>query len=244
MQMKMSEAGRIHLAVREGLTIRIYFDTENVRTLGIGATVTELPNIAKMSLSEYHSIDELITLYFKALVKYETAVNKMITVPLKQYQFDALVSLGYNIGIGKGGLLTSTLVKRINASADAQSIYDAFMMWTKQKYLIPRRKTEANMFRYGKYENDGKMLLRDTDGKGHEVTKGQKMVDVKALFDAYYAKYNLLDTNTVVTVKAPSNEEIELKPATTTSLSEDIINQIKTYQDYIQYVRVAFQLLI
>ena len=48
--------------------------------------------------------------YFKHdLAKFEKTVNESVTVPLTQNQFDALVSLTYNIG--SGAFKNSTLLK-------------------------------------------------------------------------------------------------------------------------------------
>jgi GH24 family phage-related lysozyme (muramidase) len=96
------------------------------------------------------------------LGSYEAAVNAAITgVTLKQEEFDALVSLAFNIGVAN--FKSSTLVKRINenkyrAAADAATresaitgIADAFGMWNKSggavmPGLTSRRKSEADRF--------------------------------------------------------------------------------------------------
>jgi lysozyme len=45
--------------------------------------------------------------------KYEGAVKQCVTVPLHQYEYDAYLSLAYNIG--PGNFCGSTLVKKLNA---------------------------------------------------------------------------------------------------------------------------------
>ena len=48
----------------------------------------------------------------KDIAKKENAVKKCITAPLYQHEYDAYVSLAYNIG--EGAFCSSTLVKKVN----------------------------------------------------------------------------------------------------------------------------------
>ena len=87
--------------------------------------------------------DELLK---KDLSVFETIVERKINVPLKQNQFDALVSHTYNTG-GSG-----TLFKLINENAPIEQIRN----WWLNKYvtgggillrgLVERRKMEFNLF--------------------------------------------------------------------------------------------------
>lgn len=79
---------------------------------------------------------------------YEAAVNHGVRVPISQGQFDALVSLCYNIGVRH--FLGSTVLKRLNAS-DFQGAADAFLMWDKAAHhvmagLHKRREDERRVF--------------------------------------------------------------------------------------------------
>lgn len=93
-------------------------------------------------------------MFSKEMSVYEDAVERLVTVPLNQNQFDALVSLTYNIGPGKagskGGLANSTLLKLLN-----QGKYEAAAaQFHRYKYaggkvyngLIKRRAAEAALF--------------------------------------------------------------------------------------------------
>jgi lysozyme len=86
----------------------------------------------------------------------ETAdvVKELCTAPLTQSMFDALVSFGYNVGTGGGGLRTSTLLKKLNAQ-DYDGASQEFGRWTKgevegEKKILPglvrRRAAEAALF--------------------------------------------------------------------------------------------------
>lgn len=57
-----------------------------------------------------------------------TRVEKLVTVPLNQNQFDALVSLAYNIGVG--AFADSTLLRELNQS-DFQGAAEQFLVWNK-----------------------------------------------------------------------------------------------------------------
>jgi hypothetical protein len=83
------------------------------------------------------------------LVKFEDGVDNLVKVPLKQNQFDALVSFAFNVGLGALG--KSTLLKKLNAGQ-----YDAvpaeLMKWTKAggkelPGLVRRRRAEAALWR-------------------------------------------------------------------------------------------------
>ena len=77
----------------------------------------------------------------------EECVNAAVSVQLTQNQFDACVSLAYNIG--RGAFRSSTLVKKIN-SGDAGAA-DEFLKWDKfhgapLAGLTRRRKEERALF--------------------------------------------------------------------------------------------------
>lgn len=74
----------------------------------------------------------------------EKAVNSNVTVPLTQNQFDALVSLVFNVG------LPPTLIRLLN-DGDYAGAAAEFPKWRKQAGrvlagLVARRKTERDLF--------------------------------------------------------------------------------------------------
>ncbi len=64
------------------------------------------------------------------LKKYEGAVKKCVKVPLHQYEYDAYISLSYNIGVN--GFCRSTLVKKLNAG-DYVGACQQILVWDKFK---------------------------------------------------------------------------------------------------------------
>jgi GH24 family phage-related lysozyme (muramidase) len=79
----------------------------------------------------------------------EHAVEHLVTVPLTQGQFDALVSFTYNEGAGR--FRTSTLLKVMNAgyypAVPAEFIKWVFGGGVKLPGLVTRRSAEAAMFK-------------------------------------------------------------------------------------------------
>lgn len=87
---------------------------------------------------------------------FEAHVKRLVTVELKQNQFDALISFAYNLGAGK--LEKSTLLKRVNQRQFKEAEIE-FLKWNKVNHyvmrgLIVRRAVESKMFA-GRLENVG-----------------------------------------------------------------------------------------
>jgi len=93
-----------------------------------------------------------------------------------QHQFDALVSICYNIGVG--GLSKSTFVKRINSGNSVDSIVSGIMMWDKPKEIIGRRTKEARLFSGGVYAGSGKANLFPVNKNGNPVYSRGTVVDL------------------------------------------------------------------
>ena len=90
-------------------------------------------------------------------IKYEAAVS-LVTPAAKQHEFDAMVSLCYNVGTGDtknrdGGFAGST-VARLHNMGDRQGAADAFRMWNKSEgkvnpTLVQRREKERAVYLNG-----------------------------------------------------------------------------------------------
>lgn len=174
----ISKQGLLELADREGLAQTKYLDSVGVQTIGIGQTKSDIPDLGLWSWAKELSVQEVCSMYKKHVQPYSDAVAKALKVPVKQYQFDALVSITYNIGIF--GMRTSTFMKRINAGEQGQAVVDAIMMWKKPPEIIGRRKKECDLYRYGKYSNaDGCVDHIQVDPKTHKPKyKGRiKIID-------------------------------------------------------------------
>ncbi len=84
----------------------------------------------------------------REMAKHERAVVRLVTVPLSQPQFDALVSFSYNVGAGALG--RSTLLRKLNRGdyRGAQGSFAAWRMAGGKVYrgLVRRRAAEAALF--------------------------------------------------------------------------------------------------
>lgn len=105
--------------------------------------------------------EEAEELLSKDLLFYEKSLNKL-ELDLNQNQFDALISLCFNIGIGN--FKNSSLLKLIKDFHTTELIRDEFLKWVysggeKLKGLINRRKTEALLFCKNKlkFTHDGEV---------------------------------------------------------------------------------------
>ena len=77
------------------------------------------------------------------------AVRKHVRVPVNQCEFDALVSLAFNIGVG--AFASSTVLKQLNKGRRYRAGL-AFLMWVKAggrtlPGLVRRRRAERRLFR-------------------------------------------------------------------------------------------------
>lgn len=139
----MSENGIKHLMESEGVRLKPYLDTRRIPTIGIGNTFYEDGSRVTMAdppLTEKRAIE----LFRWVLRQFELTVYTNTRDDINQNQFDALVSFTYNVG--QQGFKSSTLLKRVNARASDKLIENAFMLWTKNKELIGRRKREVKLY--------------------------------------------------------------------------------------------------
>lgn len=144
--MKTSSRGIEALTQREGVRLKAYQDVKGVWTIGVGHTAEAGPPAPVKGMEI--SLAEAYALLAKDIVQYEKAVNDNVKVPLTQNQFDALVSLVYNIG--GGAFRTSTLLKRLN-EGNYKAAAEQFAVWKRAgpnivQGLINRRKAEKLQF--------------------------------------------------------------------------------------------------
>jgi lysozyme len=142
----ISDVGVDLISGFEDTRFKAYDDGVGVWTIGTGTTV--YPNGVRVKQGDTCTLDQAKAYFKHDLAKFEKAVNSSVIVPLTQNQFDALVSLTYNIGAGafKG----STLLKLLN-KGDYQGAADQFPAWKKAggkvlPGLVRRREAERALF--------------------------------------------------------------------------------------------------
>lgn len=130
----------------EGLELKAYDDGVGVCTIGYGTTI--YPHGKAVQYGDTCTIEQAKNYMQYDLRRFEQAVTAAVNVPLNQNQFDALVSLSYNIGIG--AFKNSTLLKLLNAS-DYHAASHQFDVWVKAggktvQGLVNRRAVEKTFF--------------------------------------------------------------------------------------------------
>lgn len=148
--MKTSQHGIAAILADEGERLTAYFDIAGVPTISVG--VTDGVTAADVHNKRTITREESQAMFAMALAPREAAVERLCTVKPTQNQFDALVSLVYNIG--EGGFAKSS-VRRFHNAGDFQAAANAFMLWNKAtingvlqpvKGLTNRRAREAKLY--------------------------------------------------------------------------------------------------
>lgn len=143
--MKLSAYGLQQIKNHEGRRLYKYKDAVGLWTIGYGHLIKKGENFDK-GITE----DQAILLLKQDIAEFEKTVNYAVQVPLTQNQFDALVSLCFNIG--QYSFKSSTLLKLLNRRQYA-SAADQFLVWCKGgkplKVIVGlkvRRESERRLF--------------------------------------------------------------------------------------------------
>ena len=111
----------------EGVRLIAYPDVGGVWTIGYGHTG---PDVTRgMEITQ----EEADALLVKDVSKFAHGVEKLLSRSATQGQFDALISLAYNIGLG--AFKDSTVLKRFNAG-QIPGAAEAFILWVRAKGVI------------------------------------------------------------------------------------------------------------
>lgn len=149
--MRTSDRGIAALISHEGIVPAPYLDSVGVWTFGVGHTAAAgSPNPSKMPRGMPDDLEaalhHVFMVFARDLVKYEDDVNRAVKVPLKQHEFDALVSFHYNTG----AIARASLTGHLNRG-DRTAAAVAFMSWKKPAAIIDRRRAEQHLFLTGVY---------------------------------------------------------------------------------------------
>lgn len=139
--MKTSPAGLAALTAREGVRLHAYFDTRGIPTIGVGHTSAAGPPRPYIGLTI--TADQCTAILAQDVTPCEAAIKAGVKATLTQNQYDALVSLAFNIGVG--GFLGSTVLRRLNAGQYRGAAL-AFAMWNKPSEIMGRRRSEIAQF--------------------------------------------------------------------------------------------------
>ena len=174
-KMALSKKGAMELIGHEAIVQTRYLDSVKVPTIGVGHTKAAGapdPN----TFSGTMSLPDVFALFVKDVQKYVDAVNKAVTGPVTQTEFDALVSFHFNTG----RIATASLTKSINAG-DKKKAAAEFLNFSKPASIIGRRKKEQKLFAEGVYSNNGKATIFPADTNGKVLFNKGKSVDLSTV---------------------------------------------------------------
>lgn len=102
----LSAAGLVGIVAHEGYTDRAVIPVKgDVPTIGFGTT-------GGVKMGDTITPPKALARALTDVQKFEGALKQCVTVPLHQHEYDAFVSLAYNIG--EGAFCRSTLVRELN----------------------------------------------------------------------------------------------------------------------------------
>lgn len=128
----------------EGFEDKAYLCPAGIPTIGYGSTMWS--SGVKVKLGQTITLREAESLLYWEVSNKSKALGP---VNCNQNQFDAIISLIYNIGIG--AFRDSTLRRKMRLNPNDPTIRDEFMRWNKSKGkvidgLTTRRKAEADLY--------------------------------------------------------------------------------------------------
>lgn len=137
-----SARGRELIRGFEGERLESYRCPANKWTISVGVTGPHVTEGMKITQAES---DEL---FAASLRTFEQGVNKLVTAPVTQNMWDAILSLVYNIGLQN--FKTSTLLKLLNRGEHRMAAAE-FGRWIHVSGavlpgLVRRRRAEAELF--------------------------------------------------------------------------------------------------
>jgi lysozyme len=139
--MKLSDQGRRLLMEREGCRLTAYKDSVGVWTIGVGHTSGAGPPHVKQGMKITQGQADAI--FADDVSEFESEVASLTRDDIKQHEFDAYVSLCYNIG--GGAFATSTTLARFN-TGDVPGAAEALLWWNKPPEIKARRRGEHQQF--------------------------------------------------------------------------------------------------
>lgn len=146
--MNLTNEIRAKIMQWEGCRLKAYRCPAGVLTIGYGHTGPDVKPGMEITAPQ------AVALFNADVDKFARSVEASLAgVTLKQKQFDAVVSLAYNIGLG--GLKKSTLYRKVKANPDDPTIRAEFMKHVNARVngvlkplpgLVKRRRAEADHY--------------------------------------------------------------------------------------------------
>lgn len=150
-QKMLDVSGQNFLAKAEGTRYTAYLDSVGIWTIGRG--IIHYEDGTKVKKGDVITADREEKLFQNTVKKYVANVNAKVISAINQNQFNALVSICYNIGIN--GFNSSTLLRKVNKNPSDPTISNSFAVWNKGTIkgkkqviqgLVNRRKSESDLY--------------------------------------------------------------------------------------------------
>jgi lysozyme len=120
----LSAAALVGIALSEGYSDRAIVPVPgDVPTIGFGTT-------EGVKMGDAITPPKALERALRDVQKFEGALKRCVQVPLAQYEYDAYISLSYNIG--SGAFCGSTLVRKLNAQ-DYEGACREILRWDRFK---------------------------------------------------------------------------------------------------------------
>ena len=147
----LDQVGRDHMAFEEGIKLKPYKDDAGIPTIGIGCTYYPDGRRVTMKDKPLASNSAAWELFDAVNDNFLLTVYSTTRDDITQNQFNALLSLCYNIGSGE--FKKSTVLRLVNKNPNDPAISAAFYMWrfstvdgVKKPILAGRRKRDAQLY--------------------------------------------------------------------------------------------------
>lgn len=120
----LSAVALVGIVAHEGYSDRAYIPVPgDVPTIGFGTT-------GGVKMGDRTNPTQALQRALSDINKFEGALKRCVTVPLHQHEYDAFISLSYNIG--SRAFCNSTLVRKLNAQ-DYDGACREILRWDKFK---------------------------------------------------------------------------------------------------------------
>lgn len=164
--MKTSEKAKEIMKAMESLSLLPYDDQKGIKSAPIpnwvqGATIGYGHLITRPQWNLYFkgiSREQAEALFNNDLVPFEDGVSDLVKRKLTQNEFDALVMLAFNIGLG--ALKSSSVLKMVNGEkGNYPSLEAAWKAWNKSQGKVMNGLIKRRALEYDIYRNDNYRFL-------------------------------------------------------------------------------------
>jgi lysozyme len=143
----LSAAGTAGIVAHEGMVQKVYLDPIGIPTVCAG----HINTVTKADVGKAFTREQCASLLQQDTASAQAGVKRLVTVPITQEQYDALVSFTFNLG--EGSLRRSALLAKLNAG-DCLGAGAEFPKWVYAggrvlPGLVRRRADERRVFETG-----------------------------------------------------------------------------------------------